>query len=497
MFVTLAVLGWLWGSPAPSYWGTLRPGPHPVGFTQLWVTDSTRRLPGGSKFGLTHRPVLLNIWYPARPARAAAMPYDDYFQGAIRVARAPGLRRYASELMAYQRATAWRELARAERDSTEPTLARRIEALFRNPAYARRDLPRAELNGNIIVYTSGAGSSMDDNVVLCEYYASLGFTVVGSAFPEEDNTTFNTNGSDRSRPRDIARMLMELPRQGFPVSHVTAIGHSAGAQALLWATADPSLPVDAVLSLDTTEDYSMLSDRSWSYFTDDLVRRRHDVKLPIMFVADREGLFELADSLVDSRRTLVTVPDLGHNDFISQGNISRQLHAGLPDADSSGQVAAETGYRALLEYALAWMAAVRAGEEPPATASPLAMTVIPPGTRFPALGSDPVGSARELRHLYAVADAGEFARRFGLARVADRHLASRSVLTMILVDGIRRGAPARAREVYRLLLAQDSTLEEIPAFMESRAKLFQRIGATEIAAEWRSLRLALIDATGD
>lgn len=483
----------LWNSPVPAYWGAITPGPHPVGFTQLWVTDSTRRLPNGAMYGLSHRPVLLNIWYPARQEGQVPMPYDDYFQGAIRAARGPGLKRYATALIAYQRNTAWRELAQSERDSTEPVLASRIEALFRKAAYAQRNLPRATPTGNVIVYTSGAGSSMDDNVVLCEYFASLGYTVIGSAFPAEDNASFRTNGSDRSRPRDIGRMLMELPRQGFPVSHVTAIGHSAGAQALLWFSADPSIPLDAVLSLDTTEDYSMLTDRSWAYYTDDLVRDRKEVKLPILFAAAREGLFELADSLVNSRRTLLTVPGLDHNDFISQGNVSRQLHAGLPDADSAEQVTAAANYRALLEYTAAWLMALRAQADPPSATLPLEVTTVAPGVKAPSLGSDPLRTAREIRHLFSVASPDEFVRRVMLARAADPDIASRSVLMMLLVDAMRRGQPEHARTAYRELLARDTTMNQIPAQMERRANLFQRIGAPEIAADWRALRASLVN----
>lgn len=50
----------------------------------------------------------------------------------------------------------------------------------------------------VVVYTQGARGSMDDNVVLCEFLASRGYLVIGSAFPEEDNATFHTNSSDES-----------------------------------------------------------------------------------------------------------------------------------------------------------------------------------------------------------------------------------------------------------------------------------------------------------
>jgi hypothetical protein len=489
MIAAFAALLALQATPVPAYWDELKPGPHAVGFTQRWTIDSTRRLPGGARYGLRFRPLLMNIWYPARASKAKPQPYADYFTGAIRAAFGSGVDGYAPALVKYQRETAWFELARTEQDSTEPELARRIGALLRAPSYARRDAPRARLSGRVVVYTSGSGSSMDDNVVLCEYLASHGYTVIGSAFPSEDSS-FATSLYDRSRPRDIARLLMELPRHGFPVQEVMAIGHSSGAQALQWYATDPSAPIDAILSLDTTQDYAMLSDNSWAY-TKEMIRERRAVHIPIMFVADRTALFELADSLAWTRRTLVTLPPIGHNDFISQGNIRQQLMQGLPGSDSAARVTAARSYRALVEYIRHWIRAFP--DSTPAATGPLSTLVLPLGEKFPPRLTDSVGTARELRHLFATAGAEEFAQLAIAARQGGSGIASNSVLMMIMVDAIRRGAPERARAAYRNLLGRDSTVGGIPAAMESRAKLFASFGAKEIASEWRTLRKALVE----
>lgn len=61
---------------------SLAAGPHAVGFRVVTVTDDARgywsrdaREAGGD----THRPVLIQLWYPARPSTGRAMRYADYF----------------------------------------------------------------------------------------------------------------------------------------------------------------------------------------------------------------------------------------------------------------------------------------------------------------------------------------------------------------------------------------------------------------------------------
>src|SRR5262249_30219062 len=50
----------------------------------------------------------------------------------------------------------------------------------------------------LVIYHAGAGSSFEDNSVLCEFLASHGFVVLGSAFPERSGKSFNTDGGEGS-----------------------------------------------------------------------------------------------------------------------------------------------------------------------------------------------------------------------------------------------------------------------------------------------------------
>lgn len=480
--------------PVPDYWGEVKPGPYRVGFTQRWIIDSTRRLPRPDKYRLRYRPVLLNVWYPAATASARQpFVYDDYFEGAVRAARGNGaLVPYAQAIVDYQRSIAWHELAGTPRDSTPSDLTGRIEQLFRSPTHAVRDAPRRSGVLPVVVYTQGARGSMDDNVVLCEFLSSRGYLVIGSAFPEEDNATFHTNSTDESRQRDIRRLLLEVQRTfGMTAQSVAVIGHSAGAQAMHLLASDPSAPVDAVLSLDTTQDYSMLSDRTWQFPQRTLAGREY-VTMPFLYVAGPGALFELADSLHHSARTLLTVPGLGHNEFISQGVIRGHLAAGLARDNAARRDTVQRHYRMLVDYMASWIDAtreVRAALPPPP--APLRVTQVPVGENAPTLGAGTITTARELRHLFTTGDASTFAERSLAARKTDGETFPHSAFMMLLADAARTGKGDRARTLYSELIARDAGMRNILTAIESRARLFERIGAQPEATEWRNIAATL------
>lgn len=476
-------------TPTPPYWAALKPGPHPVGFSQQWIMDSTRRLPQGERYGLRLRPVLLNLWYPASRPGGRPMPYGDYFDGAIRAAdRVGGLARYAEALVGFERRVAWEELARAEPDSTPPDLRARLERFLNGPTFAFRDAAPAPAVG-VVVYTQGSRSSMDDNVVLCEYLASRGYLVVGSAYPEEGGADFATSARDESRPRDIRWLLLTLQRLGIAVPSVTVIGHSAGAQAMLRFATDPSAPVDAIVSLDTTQDYAMLSDRTWSYYTDRVIEERAGIRVPMVVAAGPEALFELADSLSASPRWLVTVPDLDHNDFISQGQIRRQLLDDQAAEARQSRAAAARSYRGLVEFLGDWLDAQRATDRGGSLrgAAPLRVSVVPSGIRFPEVGSRTPSDARELRHLFGTLAPDQFAELALQLRKRDSVAAGNQVLMMLLVDAVRRGDAAHGVAAYQALLAREPAVAGIRTAIERRAALFERLRATREAEEWRAL----------
>ena len=58
----------------------------------------------------------------------------------------------------------------------------RFDAFLATPTACTRDAPVHGADHPLVLYHSGAGSSFEDDAVLCEFLASHGYVVIGSAF---------------------------------------------------------------------------------------------------------------------------------------------------------------------------------------------------------------------------------------------------------------------------------------------------------------------------
>lgn len=370
------------GSPGPAdahpspLWGKLPPGPHAVGYKTCWQFDYSRRYNMTFDDGTTYapgkapRPVLVNRWYPANAAGGARrMPHRDY----LRIGSdAPPLAKFSARLAEYNRAVLAKEVMgkpARELSGAEKSL---LDQFLDTPTACVRDAAPARGPFPLVVYHAGAGSSFEDNSVLCEFLASHGFVVLGSAFQEQSGKSFNTDNREGSAG-DLD-FLIAYARQlpGVDWGHVGLVGHSAGAQAALTYRSRPGSAVDAVVSLDTTQDYRGVKDPLWT-FTPQVLKNRKNFTCPLLMAAGPHAFFELADSLQGAERYYLTIGDMGHNDYVSQGVIGKerlyQLHLGEPgraaadrDRDRAALKSAREGYRALCGYILRFLEAELKGD---------------------------------------------------------------------------------------------------------------------------------------
>jgi len=379
--VLLSFPGAFGEEPAP-LWAGLKPGPHTVGFRSLWQFDYSRQFHMTFADKSAHaaekapRPILINIWYPAaKDGMAKRMPHGDYFK--IR-SDDPKLGKFSAGLAEYNRDRLTQELLRkpvAKLASREKQL---LEEFFKTPTACVRAAAAAGGTFPLVIYHAGAGSSFEDNSVLCEFLASHGFVVLGSAF-QRGGDSFNTDGRDRSA-RDV-EFLIAYSRQlpGVDWSHVGLVGHSLGAQAALYYASQTDCAVDAVVSLDTTQDYHGLKDPTWEAdFTTPVVKRGKNFVCPLVMAAESFATFELADTFQSSRRYYLTFKEMGHNDFISQGLVARDLRARIHAGDAKDTPAemedetpmtrkdalarARAGYRSLCVFVLQFLTAELKGD---------------------------------------------------------------------------------------------------------------------------------------
>jgi len=446
------------GPPAPpTAPAMLPPGPHAVGFRATWTFDATRPYRTAFDGGVTYggatgapRPILVNVWYPAlpggRPTNRAA-----YLQPPDR----PEVHALATALAAYERAIVVEETLGSEEPALSPELQQRFAAYLAAPLTAVRDAPPAPGRFPVLVYHAGAGSSYDDNVELCEYLASHGYVVLGSAFLEPAGTSFNIGEGERDFDPLIA-WAQQLPFAD--TARVGGFGHSAGAHAMLGYATEARPRIRAFALLDTTMDYYGIV-RPMHADVPGVLAHRAAVTAPLLAVAKPHAYFALLDELTGADRGYLTIRELTHNEYVGQG-VKRSTAPDVP-ADRAPRVLA--AYRALADAVLAFFDRELRGDRAAAqrlvalAATPLNggaphLEVMPRGAHRPPPYDETTGRApspRELRPVLAARGAAATIALLRARQSADpenpvytsAELAC-SVLYDLFVDGQRDDALA-------------------------------------------------------
>jgi dienelactone hydrolase len=343
----------------PPFWGGLAPGPFAVGFRSLWQLDYSRAY--NTVFddkttyatGKAPRPILVNMWYPAEESSDAP---QIRHRGYLKIeTEDPRLAKFAAKLAEYERSIVCKELTgKTETELSEPE-RRRLEAAWNTPTASRRGAPALDGRFPLVIYHSGAKSSYEDNAVLCEFLASHGYFVIGSAYVDATGRSLEVDGRDGSA-REFEFLIGYARRMSnVDWNKIGLVGHSLGAQAILLYCAQDASPVDAVVSLDTTQDYDALGTLLWEDFTRPLLANCKNIKMPLLMIANGRAVFELADSLKYSERLYLTVAEQEHNDFIAQGIVRRQIDSEAKPQDVALRTRLEVardGYEAVCRYTL-------------------------------------------------------------------------------------------------------------------------------------------------
>jgi len=323
-----------------------------AGFTSSWALDPARSYRTAFDDGATYgaapspRPILINVWYPST-ATGKEMMHGEYLDI---MPDEPSLRPLAQRLIAYEREVLINELL--EGDTSEEAAAL-LEEILRTPSGAVRDAKPVRGPFPLVIYHAGAGSSFEDNAALCEALARAGFVVVGSAFQAADGTSFNIDPENAGR--DFEFLIRESARlEMVDVARIGLVGHSAGAHGSLMYGAQPGIAVDAIVSLDTTQDYRTLADPRWSLMINTVTAGRHHYRTPTMFAAEPRAIFSLADTMINCERVYLTLPGIAHNDYIEQGEIAARIAAQRkPDPDGSlaryAEHVSDTGHQLRME----------------------------------------------------------------------------------------------------------------------------------------------------
>ena len=115
------------------------------------------------------------------------------------------------------------------------------------------------------------------------------------------------------------------------------VGHSAGAQAALYLRAHEASAVDAVVSLDTTQDYCTLATHGWEDLVKYLLDHVPNMDGSVLMAANSHAIFQFADAMVSADRYYLLTQALHHNDFIVQGILAKALASQASPTDRSAR----------------------------------------------------------------------------------------------------------------------------------------------------------------
>jgi len=345
----------------------LRPGPFPVGFRASVELDTGRRYRTAFDDGATYgaaggsaRPILMELWYPAAPstAKRERMPYERHLAVP---APEPGLAAFAAALGAYARGVFVQEVTEHAEGELDPEQTLALGALLEAPCACVREAEPAPGRFPLVVYHSGAGSSFEDNAGLCEHLASHGYVVVASAYPEASGASLGIDGG-RGSSEDMHFLVRRARELAFVApERVALVGHSAGAQAAVRCAAVPGCVADALVLLDTTQDYYAPSMPLHETLVREVRAGAANLRVPMLVAAGPGGMFALMDELVGCERAYLTVPALDHDEFISQG-MQRLDWLAARDADAAQAERVRANHAALCERVRLFLDAELKGE---------------------------------------------------------------------------------------------------------------------------------------
>lgn len=336
-------------------WTGLTKGKYHVGFRATVGLDYAQNYPyfidSGNGLKKFPKPLLINVWYPATAGTQKRMTTQAYLQFnsddknvAAWIAR---YKEYTEKTITGEVfSDKWRQ------DSVEKRL---VQAFFDTETISVRNAPAAAGKFPVIIYHQGAGASIEDNAILCELLASHGYVVIGCSFQSADGEKLAAHGLDDS-VKDLAfilTMVKQMPQADW--QHIGMVGHSLGAQTLNHIAVQGNLPVDALVMLESTQEYFIGANGMWP-FVAFVKENAEKAKAALLFASNPHAVHDLADKMVNADRYYLTIPEVGHNDFISQG-IQKKLFLYKKtgtDASKNNFESANGQYNRLCRYILAF-----------------------------------------------------------------------------------------------------------------------------------------------
>jgi hypothetical protein len=335
-----AVLVALAAKPAsaqePLLWGSLKPGPHAVGYRSLYRLDHTRRYDPEFATDPTKppahkpRPIYIAIWYPAQKTDAKTMEYRQYLDAS---SDDPLIAPFAKRLSRHWVAVVSEETVGKEPAYRTPAETAAFERLMATKTFAVKDAPPAEGRFPVVLHHPGLNGVADDSSVLCEMLASHGYVVLCSAYPNWYAEGIGISSDLHTSFRDLEFLLRYARELPFAdTDRLGAMGHSWGAIAVLHWAALPDSALRAFVTLDSGFEYAAIEDSGIEMLISHMKANKGNIRAAALRFSGRAGIETnfgfLASHLKYAPDYQAKVAGLTHNDYVMHGTLRPAL---MPD----------------------------------------------------------------------------------------------------------------------------------------------------------------------
>jgi hypothetical protein len=317
----------------PLLWGSLKPGPHAVGYRNLYQLDHTRQYDPEFTTDPTKppahkpRPIYICVWYPAQKTDAKPMEYRQYLDvSSDDPLIAPFVKRLSRHVVAgVSEGTVGTEPA-----NRTPAETAAFERLLATKTFAVKDAPPADGRFPVVLNHAGLGGVADDNSVLFELLASHGYVVLCSAYQNYYAEGVRIGSDLHTSFRDLE--FLSRYARGLPFAdadRLGAMGHSWGAIAVLHWAALPDSPLRAFVTLDSGFEYGAIEDTGLEMLISHMKANKGNIRAAAMRFSGRATLktnFDLlAPHLKYAADYRAAVTGLTHNDYLTHGAIGPVL----------------------------------------------------------------------------------------------------------------------------------------------------------------------------
>jgi hypothetical protein len=314
-------------------WGSLKPGPHAVGYRNLYQLDHTRQYDPQFVTDPTKlpehkpRPIYICVWYPAQKTDARPMEYRQYLDVSSDDAR---IARFMKRLARHVVNVVSDTTVGTEPANRTPAETAAFERLLATKTFAVKDARPAEGRFPVVLNHAGLNGVSDDNSVLFELLASHGYVVLSSAYQNYYAEGVGISSDLHTSFRDLE--FLSRYARGLPFAdadRLGAMGHSWGAIAVLHWAALPDSPLRAFVTLDSGFEYGAIEDTGLEMLISHMNANKGNIRAAALRFSGRPTLKTNFDFLEPHLKYApdyqAAVTGLTHNDYLTHGAIGPAL----------------------------------------------------------------------------------------------------------------------------------------------------------------------------